>query len=163
MCATRSSPRSCQLLDVASRTPIRSCGSPRANGEEIGALVGAGGPVARVDPVQLDTAAVPQPTSPRRSTPRRTATGARERHDRPADGVLNRRGLEERLERELASAKERRAPMSLLVIDCDDLKEINDRAGHEFGDALLREVAGVPRGRFPRVRRQAASAATSSS
>ena len=33
--------------------------------------------------------------------------------------------------------------MSLLVIDCDDLKEINDRAGHEFGDALLREVAGV--------------------
>ena len=34
-------------------------------------------------------------------------------------------------------------PLSLLVIDCDDFKEINDRAGHEFGDALLREVADV--------------------
>jgi diguanylate cyclase (GGDEF)-like protein len=31
----------------------------------------------------------------------------------------------------------------LLVIDCDDFKEINDRAGHEFGDALLREVADI--------------------
>ena len=34
-------------------------------------------------------------------------------------------------------------PLSLLVIDCDDFKEINDRAGHEFGDSLLREVADV--------------------
>jgi diguanylate cyclase (GGDEF)-like protein len=34
-------------------------------------------------------------------------------------------------------------PLSLLVIDCDDFKEINDRAGHEFGDALLQEVADV--------------------
>ena len=33
--------------------------------------------------------------------------------------------------------------MSLLVIDCDDFKEINDRAGHEFGDALLHEIARV--------------------
>ena len=56
-------------------------------------------------------------------------------------GILNRRGLEERLERELALAQERRMPLSLLVIDCDDFKEINDRAGHEFGDALLHEVA----------------------
>ena len=34
-------------------------------------------------------------------------------------------------------------PLSVLVLDCDDFKEINDRAGHEFGDALLREVADV--------------------
>ena len=34
-------------------------------------------------------------------------------------------------------------PLSLLVIDCDDFKEINDRAGHEFGDTLLREIADV--------------------
>ena len=58
-------------------------------------------------------------------------------------GILNRRGLEERLDRELALAQERRMPLSLFVIDCDDFKEINDRAGHEFGDALLHEVARV--------------------
>ncbi len=58
-------------------------------------------------------------------------------------GILNRRGLEERLDRELAIAQERRMPVSLFVIDCDDFKEINDRAGHEFGDALLHEIARV--------------------
>jgi diguanylate cyclase (GGDEF)-like protein len=57
--------------------------------------------------------------------------------------VLNRRGLEERLELEVESAQERRLPLSVLVIDCDDFKDINDRAGHEFGDALLCEVADV--------------------
>ena len=116
----------------------------RANGEEIGALVGSGGPVARVDPVQLDTAAV---LAAHVAASLDAAVALRrERESAVTDsltGVLNRRGLEERLERELAAAKERRVPMSLLVIDCDDLKEINDRAGHEFGDALLREVAGV--------------------
>ena len=39
--------------------------------------------------------------------------------------------------------------MSLLVIDCDDFKEINDRAGHEFGDALLHEIARVLVGVVP--------------
>ena len=61
----------------------------------------------------------------------------------PLTRILNRRGLEERLDRELAVAQERRVPLSLLVIDCDDFKEINDRAGHEFGDTLLQEVADV--------------------
>ena len=56
-------------------------------------------------------------------------------------GVLNRRGLEERIEQEVALAKERRLPLSLIVLDCDDFKEINDRAGHEFGDSLLQEAA----------------------
>jgi diguanylate cyclase (GGDEF)-like protein len=61
----------------------------------------------------------------------------------PLTGILNRRGLEGRLEGALHGAQERRVPLSLLVIDCDDFKEINDRAGHEFGDALLREIADV--------------------
>ena len=135
----------CQLLDAGleDRTPLVWL-ALRANGEEIGALVGSGGPVARVDPVQLDTAAV---LAAHVAASLDAAVALRrERESAVTDsltGVLNRRGLEERLERELAAAKERRVPMSLLVIDCDDLKEINDRAGHEFGDALLREVAGV--------------------
>ena len=67
----------------------------------------------------------------------------------PLTGILNRRGLEQRLERELATAQEARVPVSLIVIDCDDFKEINDRAGHEFGDAMLREVADVLTGALP--------------
>jgi diguanylate cyclase (GGDEF)-like protein len=116
----------------------------RANAEEIGALVGVGRSSARVDPAQLDSSAV---LAAHVAASLDAALALRrERESAVTDsltGVLNRRGFEERLERELEAAKERRAPMSLLVIDCDDLKEINDRAGHEFGDALLREVAGV--------------------
>ena len=116
----------------------------RANGEEIGALVGTGAPTTDVDPVQLDTAAVL--AAHVAASLDAAVVLRRERESAvtdPLTGVLNRRGLEERLDRELASAQRRRAPMSVIVIDCDDLKEINDRAGHEFGDALLREVAGV--------------------
>jgi diguanylate cyclase (GGDEF)-like protein len=116
----------------------------RANGEEIGALVGTGAPTADVDPVQLDTAAVL--AAHVAASLDAAVVLRRERESAvtdPLTGVLNRRGLEERLEHELAAAQARRTPMSVIVIDCDDLKEINDRAGHEFGDALLREVAGV--------------------
>ena len=127
----------CQLLEGESRERDPLVWLPlRANGEEIGALVGAGGPIARVDPVQLDTAAV---LAAHVAASLDAALALRRERESavtdPLTGVLNRRGLEERLERELASAKERRTPMSLLVIDCDDLKEINDRLGHRnFAD-----------------------------
>ena len=81
----------------------------------------------------------------------------------PLTRILNRRGLEERLDREIAVAQSRRMPLSLLVIDCDDFKEINDRAGHEFGDSLLREVADVLSRASRTAPRQRGSAATSSS
>jgi len=61
----------------------------------------------------------------------------------PLTGLLNRRGFELELEAALAGAQEERTPLSLWVLDCDDFKDVNDRAGHEFGDALLREVAVV--------------------
>jgi diguanylate cyclase (GGDEF)-like protein len=67
----------------------------------------------------------------------------------PLTRILNRRGFEARLEVALREAQEQRLPLSLLVIDCDDFKEINDRAGHAFGDALLREVADVLVGALP--------------
>ena len=55
-------------------------------------------------------------------------------------------------------------PLSLVVLDCDDFKDVNDRAGHEFGDALLREVGPRARARVPRRRvRRRGSGATSSS
>ena len=59
----------------------------------------------------------------------------------PLTALLNRRGLELRLDDALGAAQREREPVSLLVLDCDDFKVVNDRAGHEFGDALLRETA----------------------
>lgn len=61
----------------------------------------------------------------------------------PLTGLLNRRGFDMRLERQLDEAQDERRPVSVLIIDCDDFKEVNDRAGHEFGDALLREMSDV--------------------
>ncbi len=116
----------------------------RANGEELGALVGANTAAERVDPAELDTAAV-LAAHVAASLDAALALG-RERQSAVTDsltGILNRRGLEERLDHELAAAQERRVPVSVIVMDCDDFKEINDRAGHEFGDALLREIADV--------------------
>ncbi len=116
----------------------------RANAGELGALVGISGESPQVDPGLLDTAAV---LAAHVAASLDAAFALqRERHSAvtdPLTRILNRRGLEERLEREVATAQERRVPLSLLVIDCDDFKEINDRAGHEFGDALLQEVADV--------------------
>lgn len=56
-------------------------------------------------------------------------------------GMLNRRGFFDAAERELARAGRERGDTSLLVIDVDDLKRVNDRHGHSVGDELLKRVA----------------------
>ena len=58
-------------------------------------------------------------------------------------GVANRKHLEERLAAELAFAMRHGAPLSLLILDIDHFKRINDSFGHLAGDAVLRAVAGV--------------------
>jgi diguanylate cyclase (GGDEF)-like protein len=116
----------------------------RANAGELGALVGISSHAEHVNPELLDTAAV----LAAHVAASLDAAFALQRErlsamTDPLTRILNRRGLEERLEHELVTAQNRRMPLSLLVIDCDDFKDINDRAGHEFGDALLQEVADV--------------------
>lgn len=59
----------------------------------------------------------------------------------PLTRLLNRRGLAERLQQEVARAKRYEHPLSLLLFDVDRLKEINDRHGHYAGDSALRQVA----------------------
>src|SRR3546814_3671587 len=56
-------------------------------------------------------------------------------------GLLNRRVLEARLERALASADELDCRHALIYFDLDHFKAINDSAGHVAGDELLRQLA----------------------
>ncbi|MEW6583058.1 MAG: diguanylate cyclase [Actinomycetota bacterium] len=61
----------------------------------------------------------------------------------PLTGVLNRRGLDIRLERAVAAAAEAGSRLSVLVLDLDAFKAVNDRGGHHAGDAVLKRVADL--------------------
>lgn len=61
-------------------------------------------------------------------------------HDSLTD-LPNRRLFFDRLSQGLKRARRQRGRLSLLFIDLDDFKAINDHRGHAFGDALLQEVA----------------------
>lgn len=52
-------------------------------------------------------------------------------------GCYNRRSFELQLERDLHLATRMRQPLSLIMLDLDNFKHINDHAGHEAGDAAL--------------------------
>lgn len=56
-------------------------------------------------------------------------------------GLYNRRYLGETLERELARAKRGNHPVSLIMIDIDHFKNINDTFGHNMGDSILKSFA----------------------
>ena len=56
-------------------------------------------------------------------------------------GLANRREFERIMEREVALAERHHRTLSLMMIDLDNLKRINDRQGHRSGDAALRLVA----------------------
>ncbi|MFO0600073.1 MAG: diguanylate cyclase [Myxococcaceae bacterium] len=58
----------------------------------------------------------------------------------PLTGVANRRQLFAQLEQEIARAVRYEKPMSLIMIDIDHFKHLNDTAGHSAGDEVLREV-----------------------
>ncbi|MDE1156251.1 MAG: GGDEF domain-containing protein [Acidobacteriaceae bacterium] len=63
----------------------------------------------------------------------------------PLTGLLNRRGIELIAERELARSERKRTALSLLTVDIDRFKIINDTYGHGTGDATIVAVAGVLR------------------
>ena len=61
----------------------------------------------------------------------------------PITGLNNRTSMEKYLPREIDLARRHQQPMALLVMDLDGFKQINDQAGHDTGDRVLREAARV--------------------
>ena len=61
----------------------------------------------------------------------------------PLTGCVNRRAMVERLERELDRAQRYRHPLTVMMIDLDWFKRINDTRGHLVGDAVLRQLAEI--------------------
>ena len=62
-------------------------------------------------------------------------------HTDSLTGLANRRWLLELLEREFQRARRYHRPLSLIYLDLDGFKEVNDAFGHLFGDGLLRSAA----------------------
>jgi diguanylate cyclase (GGDEF)-like protein len=63
----------------------------------------------------------------------------------PLTGLRNRRYLSEALEREVSRSLRFGHPISLIILDVDDFKKINDFYGHVQGDIVLERVADVVR------------------
>jgi diguanylate cyclase (GGDEF)-like protein len=61
-------------------------------------------------------------------------------------GLANKRALEQALARDLARADREKTVLSLVVVDVDHFKRVNDTHGHSVGDAVLRAVAALLQG-----------------
>jgi two-component system cell cycle response regulator len=66
-------------------------------------------------------------------------------------GVHNKRYFMDFLERELASAHRHKNPLTLVMLDIDHFKQLNDERGHLCGDAVLKQLAARI---SPRIRRE---------
>ena len=66
-------------------------------------------------------------------------------HQDPLTGLANRRALEERLASEWNRAQRYGRPLAILSADLDDLKDVNDRFGHQAGDAVIQAAGGCMR------------------
>jgi diguanylate cyclase (GGDEF)-like protein len=64
-------------------------------------------------------------------------------HEDPLTGLANRRRWDAELSAVCAEARERGGVVSVLLVDLDHFKRVNDAHGHPGGDEVLRQVAGL--------------------
>lgn len=64
-------------------------------------------------------------------------------HEDPLTGSLNRRGMDDLLDREIARADRNGAALCIALLDLDDFKRINDTHGHHTGDRVLVHLVKV--------------------
>jgi diguanylate cyclase (GGDEF)-like protein len=64
-------------------------------------------------------------------------------HTDPLTGVNNKRYIMEALEMEFQRAKQQKGELSLIVVDLDHFKDINDNFGHDAGDYILKQATRV--------------------
>ncbi|HLG43753.1 MAG TPA: GGDEF domain-containing protein [Nitrospirales bacterium] len=68
----------------------------------------------------------------------------------PLTGLSNRHSFFEKSELEGERCRRYGHPLTMVYVDCDDFKQVNDRHGHHSGDELLSAVAGVFRSQIRR-------------
>jgi diguanylate cyclase (GGDEF)-like protein/PAS domain S-box-containing protein len=66
----------------------------------------------------------------------------------PLTGVANRRHFFERAAEEFARSRRYKRPLSILMLDIDHFKPINDRYGHQRGDEVLKVLCGMSKTRL---------------
>jgi diguanylate cyclase len=69
---------------------------------------------------------------------------AQARHD-PLTGALNRKGLNEAVDREVSNVRRKDTPLCMALLDIDNFKKLNDTLGHATGDVALTHLASVTR------------------
>jgi two-component system, cell cycle response regulator len=63
----------------------------------------------------------------------------------PLTGLMNRRAFSDAMARELSRAERYGLPVSVLLLDVDHFKKVNDTRGHEGGDVVLKAVSDMVR------------------
>ncbi|QJR13750.1 hypothetical protein DSM104440_00540 [Usitatibacter palustris] len=63
----------------------------------------------------------------------------------PLTGAYNRRSFHETAERELARARRAAQPLSIIILDIDHFKAVNDKHGHKVGDEIIKTLADIVR------------------
>jgi diguanylate cyclase (GGDEF)-like protein len=117
-----------------------------AKGESIGLVELMSVEPRTFSPTQLDFARTMASEAAMALENARLYEDARKLADRDQlTGFYNHRFLHERLGEEIVRAQRARTPLSLLMIDLDDFKLVNDTFGHLFGDRVLAWVAELIR------------------